>query len=172
MPPQLLLSNSSAIFSWQKRPYRISHSTKEEELKNTRPIAFRKSHTLCHHSKMADRMLRHPRWWADIGYKNGRPDVTSSTMADRIWRHPRWPTGCDVRGLDTSCVFYPTLNGKLRTHAFFMRTANTDQIERMPRLIPVFLGPKFIVFVLSCCDKGLWQILRVFGEEKEHKISL
>ena len=32
-----------------------------------------------------------------------------------------------------------------------MRTAKTDQTEQMPRLIPVFLGPKVIVFVLSCC---------------------
>ena len=56
-----------------------------------------------------------------------------------------------------------------------MRTAKTDQIERMPRLIPVFLGPKFIVFLLSCCglhDKVLLQILRVLGEEKEYKRSL
>ena len=53
-----------------------------------------------------------------------------------------------------------------------MRTAKTDQMERMPRLIPVFLGPKFIMFVLSCCgshDKFLLQILRVLGEEKELK---
>ena len=58
------------------------------------------------------------------------------------------------------------------THAFFKRTAKTDQIEQMPRLILVFQDPKFIVFVLSCCgshDKVLLQILRVFGEVKEHK---
>ena len=56
-----------------------------------------------------------------------------------------------------------------------MRTTKTDQTERMPRLIPVFLGLKFIVFVLSYCgshDKVLLQILRVLGEEKEHKGSL
>ena len=40
------------------------------------------------------------------------------------------------------------------------------------KLIPVFLGTKFIVFVLSCCgshDKVFMQILRVLGEENEHK---
>ena len=50
-----------------------------------------------------------------------------------------------------------------------MRTAKTDQTERMPRLIPVFLGPKVIVFVLSCCgshDKVLLQKLRILEEEK------
>ena len=53
-----------------------------------------------------------------------------------------------------------------------MRTAKTDQTERMPRLIPVFLGPKVIVFVLSCCgshDKVLLQKLRVLVEEKNLK---
>ena len=52
-----------------------------------------------------------------------------------------------------------------------MRTAKTDQTERMPRLIPVFLCSK-VVFVLSCCsshDTVLLQKLRVFGEEKELK---
>ena len=32
------------------------------------------------------------------------------------------------------------LSGKLRTQAFFMRTAKTDQTGRMPRLIRVFVG--------------------------------
>ena len=53
-----------------------------------------------------------------------------------------------------------------------MRTVKTDQTERTPRLIPVFLGRKVIVFVLSCCgphDKVLLQKLRVLGEEKNYK---
>ena len=73
---------------------RISHSTKEEGLKNNRATAFRKGHALCHHFKMADRMLRHPRWWSDLGHtkwptggdviQHGRPDMASSKMADRM----------------------------------------------------------------------------------------
>ena len=53
-----------------------------------------------------------------------------------------------------------------------MRTVKTDQTERMPRLIPVFLGPKFTVFILSCCgshNKVLLQILSVWGGGEELK---
>ena len=53
-------------------------------------------------------MLRHPRGRTDIGHTKWLTDVTSSIMADQMWCHPRWPTGCDVRGVDTSCGFYPT----------------------------------------------------------------
>ena len=42
------------------------------------------------------------------------------------------------------------LNGYVRTKCFFMRTAKTDQIGRMPSLIWVFAGPKghFVSFVV------------------------
>ena len=108
-------ANLAAIFSWQKRPYWISHSTKEEGLKNNRATVFRKSHALCQHSKMVDRMLRHPRWWKVKGHtkwltgcdviQHDRPDMASSKMAnrmlakmaDRMWCHSRWPTGYDVK---------------------------------------------------------------------------
>ena len=42
----------------------------------------------------------------------------------------------------------PALNGWLRTQAYFMRTAKTDQTGQMPRLIWVFAGHTFILFVL------------------------
>ena len=38
-----------------------------------------------------------------------------------------------------------------KAQAFFMRTAKTDQIGRMPRLIWVFAGHTAILLVLSCC---------------------
>ena len=63
-------------------------------------------------SNMVDRLQGHPRWssksHALCHHSNMDEDATSSNMADQIWCHPRWSTGCDVRGVDTSCAFYPT----------------------------------------------------------------
>ena len=80
------------------------------------------------------------------------------------------PTKLHVHPAKTQISLGISLNGKLRTHAFFMRTAKT---ERMPRLIPVFLDPKFIVFVVvGSHDKVLFQILSVLDEKKRTKTSL
>ena len=68
------------------------------------------------------------------------------------------------------------LNGYLRTQAFIMRTAKTDQTEQMPRLIWVFAGCIVTLLVLSCCGSSSFRgflyllILLLPMNEAEYKV--
>ena len=82
---------------------------------------------------------------------------------------------CAKRGLKSAWAFAQSdqslrcaLNGYLRTQAFFMRTAKTDQTGRMPRLIRVFAGRTchFVGFVVRRLLITTWTASSEFGTNR------